>query len=401
LRSQHRSTDPLRQARVVIHARLQRRRPEIEREILSRINAVSGPIEDLAPEYVDSLRAAVAAALDFGLAAIECGEEQAPLIPATLLTHARVAARNGISLAAMQSRYIAGHGLLSDYLMREAEKDFAGGAVLMRLMRTQTALLDHGLTVIGEEHAREERSQVHTPEQRRVQCIQRLLNGEQLDTTSFAYDFDVHHLGIVAVGPESAQTVRDITEDLDYRRLLVPRPENMVWAWLGAHRQIDPARIASLVSEAPRMIVAIGEPNLGITGWRLTHRQARAALPLAQCRQSGMARYAEDAVLAASTKDDLLVTSLHQIFLAPLERDGQRGVKLLETLQMYFYTQRSISATASLLKLSQPTVRKRLRTIEDRLERSIGAASPELEVALRLRDLGAMMPIRSRSSTPP
>lgn len=97
-----------------LHARLQARRPEIERDVLSRVYGVSDPTGVSNSEYVDGLRAAVSAALDFGLAAIERGERRAPPIPAALLAQARVAARSGVGLDTVLRRYYAGHSLLDN-----------------------------------------------------------------------------------------------------------------------------------------------------------------------------------------------------------------------------------------------------------------------------------------------
>src|SRR5262249_18534067 len=65
--------------------RLRDRRQEIERETLTRIQAISGPA-DTDPVYSDGLRVAVATALDYGLSAIEAGEGHSSSVPPTLLT---------------------------------------------------------------------------------------------------------------------------------------------------------------------------------------------------------------------------------------------------------------------------------------------------------------------------
>jgi hypothetical protein len=71
-------------ARIALSRRLAERRPEIEAAALTRIYAIADPTEAGDPEYAEGLRAAVKAAIGYGLAAIEHGEERAPAIPAVL-----------------------------------------------------------------------------------------------------------------------------------------------------------------------------------------------------------------------------------------------------------------------------------------------------------------------------
>jgi hypothetical protein len=54
----------------------------------------------------------------------------------------------------------------------------------------------------------------------------------------------------------------------------------------------------------------MGEPARGIDGWRLSHRQAKAALPTALRAPEAFVRYGDVALLAATLADDLLATSL-------------------------------------------------------------------------------------------
>src|SRR6185295_7386978 len=96
------------------------RRPDLEQAALARIKAISDPADVADPDYVDGLRAALASALDYGLAAIEHGEDRAPPPPAPLLSQARLAARNGVGLDTVLRRYVAGYTLLGDCLVDEA-----------------------------------------------------------------------------------------------------------------------------------------------------------------------------------------------------------------------------------------------------------------------------------------
>ncbi len=377
-------------------ARLQVRRPEMEQAALTRIHAVSDSAEAPDPTYVEGLRGAVAAALDYGLATIASSEERAPPLPTVLLAQARLAARNGISLDTVLRRYFAGYTLLGDFVIEEAEATGLGGAALKRLLRTQAALFDRVVTAVTEEYSREEEGRLGSAEQRRAERVRRLLDGELLDASELEYDFSAHHLGAIASGPEAPQALRELARTLDRRALLVPRDEGTVWVWLGSRRRGDPAEIERLLPAdfPPQLSLAIGEPGEGMDGWRRTHRQARAALPIALRSPKTLTRYADVALLASVIEDDLLAASLHQLYLVPLgaERDG--GEALRQTLRAYFEAERNVSSTAAALGVNRQTVVNRLHAIEERFDRPLSNCAAEVEVALDLEDFGYKLPSR-------
>lgn len=92
-------------------------------------------------------------------------------------------------------------------------------------------------------------------------------------------------------------------------------------------------------------------------------------------------RYADEALLASMMQDDLLVTSLFQLYLAPLadERDG--GKALRQTLRAYFAAKGNVSSAATALQVSRKTITNRLALAEERLDRQLTSCSAELEGA--------------------
>ena len=374
----------LEQARSQLAERLQARRGEIEEATLTRVFALSEPSETADSEYAHGLRASVSAALDYGLGALGRSDERTPAIPAVLLAQARLAARNGISLDTVLRRYLAGYTLLGDFLLQEAEQSQAlRGTELQRLLRSQAALFDGLLAGVSEEYAREEQARLGSVDQRRADRIRRLVEGELLETTDLAYDFDAHHLGAIASGPGSEEAIRELSLPLECRLLVVRREEGSTWGWLGSSRPLDPAALAPPPGPT-RVAIAIGEPAQGLFGWRLTHRQARAALPIALHHPARVVRYSDVALLASMLRDDLLVTSLREIYLAPLEHERDGGETVKETLRAYFAADRNVSSAAAALGVSRQAVGRRLRSVEERLGRPLSVCAAELEAALRL-----------------
>jgi len=373
-----------------LRARLGARREEIEAAALTRVRAIEDPERAADPAYAEGLRAAVASALDYALEAIGSGGENGPPPPVRLLAQARLAARNGVSLDTVLRRYFAGYTLLGYFTIEEAGRDgLMDPTELKRLLAVQASLFDRLLAAIGEEHARESQARLRSTGQRQAERIVRLLEGELIDTAEIAYDFEGHHLGALASGPHAGEAIRSLAEPRDCRLLTVERREETVWAWLGTRTGPEAFALGPLAS-APLpegTSLALGEPGEGLAGWRLTHRQAVAALPVALRGGEGIVRYREVALLAAALKDGLLAGLLQSRYLTPLARDRDGGESARATLRVYFGAERNLSSTAASLGISRQAVSGRLRTIKERIGCALEACAPELELALRLHEL--------------
>ena len=366
----HHPSRTLEQARADVVERLRFRRAELEDTIFARfrdglLDSPGG--EDAA--YVTGLRAAVAAAVDYGLRGIENGEGWSGPIPAEVVAQARRAARLGVSLDTVLRRYLVGHTLLEDFFLEEADRSGVSGqrGAARQLLRAQASLLDRLLDAITGEYRNELERAGDSPERRRAERVRRLLAG--------------------AMG-----VVQGLAAGVDRRLLSVSHGEGAVWAWLGGRSSLavtDVERV--LAGEGPAgLLLAIGEPAQGIDGWRLTHRQAQAALLVALRRSKPrrLTRYADVALLALALRDEPQAKSLIEVFLSPLDSRRADGTVLRETLRAYFAAGRNASSAAAALGVARHTVENRLRAVEQSVGRSLQTCLAELEVALRLEELG-------------
>ena len=228
---------------------------------------------------------------------------------------------------------------------------------------------------------------------RRAERIEGLLNGELLDTPSLraelAYNFDAHHLGVLAAGPGAEEAIRELAGALDARLILLSRPGRTVWAWLGGRERLDPLAFESEASaiRTEDLSIAFGEPLEGLSGWRLTHRQASAALPVALRRRDRIVRYADVAVLAAICEDELLATSLRSLFLDPLDGSRDGGASAREMLRAYIEAGCNVSSAAARLGVNRHTAASRLRAVEAKLGRSLVSCLSQIDLALKLEEL--------------
>ncbi len=396
----------LESVRALLAERLRERRSEIEETIFARVREIgldSAVGEDA--EYVSGLGATVAEAVDYGLRSIEQDEDWLGSIPLAAVVQARRSARHGVSLQTVLHRYNAGQALLADFIMQEAEHiDLSSqGIALRQVLRTQGALLlDHFTASIASEYQHEVERAAHSPELRRMERVQRLLAGGSVDAAALGYELDAWHLALIAMGAMAEETVRRLAAGLDRQLLSVSRSEETVWAWFGGQRRLAIADLERPLSvkEAAGVSLAIGEPGRGIDGWRLTHRQAQAAILIALHRPQRLTRYADVALLAAVLRDKELATSLVEIHLSPLQDERDGGAVSRETLRAYFAAGCNTATAAAALGVDRHTVQRRLHAIEERLGRLLNTCQPELEVALRLEELGGATRLFGGSQPP-
>ena len=379
---------------VNLQTRLQARLPEIERECLEQIYAISDPSAVADPSYREGLRLAVTTALDYGLSAMEgpADASRAPVPPA-LLAQARAAAHAGIDLETIVRRYSAGYALLRDRLIEDAERASVDNPALKGLLRDQAALFDRLLNDVGAEYRRALDVDLG-PTQRYAKRIERLVTGESTDTTGIPYDFNAHHIGLVVAGPADPEAIRSLARNLDRRVLIVSPAKDTLWAWLGGRRVLntrDLHRLASAAEWPPGVSVATGEPDFGLSGWRFSHRQAQAALVIAIRDPEPVKRYADVAVESTLIRDDLLVNSLHQMYLAPLEQERDGGKVLRDTLRAYFSSEENVSSAAAVLGVKRHTVTNRLRKVENGIGQSLATCAAALNVALSIDRLSGRL----------
>jgi hypothetical protein len=378
-----------REIRDALAARLRERLPQLQQAVATRIYSIADPREVADPGYLQGLNEAVGAAIEYRLGVLEGGEKRAPDLPAVLLAQARLDARDGVALDTVLRRYFAGNALFGDFLVEEAERAEVPSAALRPLLAAQATLGDRLIAAVSEEHAREAKNRPRSAADRRRESVKALLAGELVDQSELGYDLDAHHLAVLVKGEGAEELMRGVAATLDRRLLAVQREEEPILAcWLGGMRPLAAEEaVAALVAVAPeRVVVAVGEPGDGLAGWRFSHHQAKAALPIAERRGQAVLRYADVAVLASIARDDLLATSLRRLYLEPLEQTRDGGKVARETLRAYFDAERNISSTAAALGVDRRTVRNRLRGIEELFGRPLTGSLADLEIALRLDD---------------
>jgi len=388
-----RAAFPPRELRAEVAERVRRRRGEIELATFARMENISDETPVADPEYLEGLRATVEAALDYAIEVVELGECRCPPVPPLLVAQARLAACNGVGLETVLRRYFAGFTLFGDYVLQEAEAVSPSGGISLRsLLQAQNAQFDQLITTISEEYARERKKWLRSSDRRLAETVEKLLSGELVDPTTLPIEFGSWHVGVVAKGQHVADALRGAAATLDLRLLLIKPGTGVVWAWVSGRKQPSLSRLRKeLLRRVPDTdSLALGEAGEGLAGWRTTHQQAKACLPVASRGDQPVVLYPHVGLIATLLRDEMLIDSLSRSYLRPLSEGSEAGGVLRDTLRAYLGAERNVSSAAAALGLSRSTVSNRLRTIEKRLGRPLGSCALELEAVLQLDELSVM-----------
>lgn len=368
---------------------LRSREAEIEQAIRTRILALNATARPSDPLYLEGLFAAVSATLDHLLRGLENTSGPPPEPPSALLDQARRAAQLDVALDLVLRRCIAGQAVLSDFLVSECHAtSLESDDLLHDSIRTLAFLGDRLFEAVAEEYRNELGRRVRTSDGRLLAAVERILAGERPGRDDLEYDLGGYHLGILARGLDLRSSIAKLSANLDRRLLFVPAPPQAVWAWLGGRRPFEPGEMESVREHRwpAGAALAFGEPGKGVDDWRLTHRQARAALPVA-LRRSGPVWYGDVVILVAAINDELLSTSLVRAYLKPLASDRDGGIEARKTLRAYFAADGNASSAAAMLSVKRHTVTNRLRSIEERIGMPLSKCLPEMLTALQMAEL--------------
>jgi len=333
--------------------------------------------------------------------------------PAAAGEYARRLAQRGVPVVALLRAYRIGSARFQDWCLQELSRHTDDAAVVsaagLRIAGTTNAYIDLVSEEIVSGYEAEKENWLRNQSVARAARVRALLRSEPVDVTAseaiLGYRLRQHHLGVVTwttkagTGGETLGLLERATAEVsaaagcDGRPIFLPQDESAAWAWLplGTRSEVTLADLSGV--GAPLVRFALGEPGLGVAGFRRTHRQALSAQAVAVAAgPSGppVTSFAEVAPLALMSGSLELLRNWVAETLGPLAADDEHNARLRDTLQVFLQENGSYKATAERLTLHKNTVQYRVRKAEESLKRPIAGDRLHVELALlATRWLGA------------
>jgi len=231
-------------------------------------------------------------------------------------------------------------------------------------------------------------------ESSRLRAVTGLLQGDldpRMAERSISYRLDASHIGYTLWDASGADRVRLETVAVElgaridhWQHLTVRSGSGTLNGWLSCRAgNLQPALQG--LEPPPGIQAAFGSTHWGLSGFRLTHREALEAKRVSGAIGSqSLTMYDDVGVLALASRDTELACAFVEAHLGSLSADDEKSRSLRETLRVFLQERGSPAATAARMRLHRNTVVKRIEKIEESLDTPIDRGSLNLRVALEL-----------------
>lgn len=304
---------------------------------------------------------------------------------------AAIAGRAGVPIeSVLKSRRIGNRVALDGWLDALADSPLAGSAEAVATLTRFVLDYDDRCTDLFVEVFLEAAHAARLHGHSRLASLRRVLSGSASTLTDEGYDLEGWHLAVIGWGERAERSLRRLAAESGAESLVVEVSDDGWWAWLGGAERAAAAalRCASRFEPEIGSGLACGGVARGINGFRSSHRQAGEAHRVAAYTDEPVTLFTEVALEAMALRDPQVAAEFVSSRLGPaMIGDDDRAIALRATLCSYFATAQNAASAAAALGVHEHTVARRVRGIEERLGCSVNEARPELELALRLREL--------------
>jgi DNA-binding PucR family transcriptional regulator len=326
--------------------------------------------------------------------------------PAASLEYARRRAQRGTPLTALLRAYRLGHTCFSDWLFKELARQADDAAMItaatLAMSKVVAGYVDQTSEEIVAAYTHEREHWLRNRSAARAARIRDLLSGERVNVSAteatLGYRLRQYHVGLVCWAGDATAAVDNITR-LEHAishvaakvvgpgdPVFLPRDESSAWAWLplGIRDRFDTVGAAATEVDDD-IYFAFGDAARGVTGFRLTHRQALAAqaVALAAGQAPRVVTFGEVAPVAMMLGSADLLRAWVLATLGGLATDDEHHARLRDTLLVFLQNGGSYKTTAERLVLHKNTVQYRIRKAEESLGRPAAGNRHDVELALR------------------
>ncbi len=374
--------------RAEIAAALAVMRPEIERNANDAIGRVEPSLPgDSQREYEHGIARAVQGVLDYVLAALAAGSTAVEPVPLVALDQARRAARMGVGLDTVLRRYAAGDRALRRAIA--AELDGRDESVADDVHTLADEAVDQAMGAAAAEFDAEIARLSEMADPRLILAIgllQEEINATEID----GYVLDRWHIGVVTESAVPKVGLLRLADSLGAQPLVVDSRRGQRWAWIGKREPLSVAGVEATLMEIfqHRAAFGVGEPRRGLSGWRLTHTEARSAAELPNDGSRPVTRLREHILEAAVLGNQAFAESLIATYIEPLEKEASKpAADLRRTVRAYLRSGQNANSAAQYLGIDRHTVLRRVRKVEELVGEKVEDCSAQLDTALRIASI--------------
>ena len=236
-------------------------------------------------------------------------------------------------------------------------------------------------------HKEEKERLARSTDRRKADRVERLLAGEALEEEDAGYGIEgIWHLAVIATGPTPRRVITKLAGDLECKTLAEERDKRTTWGWLGSPEPIPRRKLDDAMGTfGSGTTAATGEMQFGLRGWRESHRQAQAALAVAQRRGQPVTRWIDVSVEALIVEDETLARQLLRAYLGLLAADDMQEFR--KTMRAYLGSGHVAKTAAVRLNVHRRTVESRRNAVLELLDYDVPARHAELDLALRIYEL--------------
>jgi hypothetical protein len=335
--------------------------------------------------------------------------------PAAAVEYARRLAQRGTPVNDLIRAYYLGQAAMLDYAYEESCRQVADPELLGGMMRYALGVTftftDRVTKQVVSVYQEERDRWVFNRSAVRTARVKALLDGDgsvldsvDVDAAEVALGYRLRgaHLGIIAwhtsdaYADDALGALETLAVDLtkrvrgDSRPLFVPRDESSAWVWVPLDPAVFPPREhldEALANGEPSVRLALGEPGLGVQGFRRTHQQALRvhALALAAGEHCDRAlTFREVGTMALMTSDLSAARLWVADTLGTMSANDSQCERLRETLRVFLATGSSYTAAAAALTMHKNSVQYRVRKAQELLARPITENRLDVELALNM-----------------
>lgn len=361
--------------------------------------AADKPLVDL---LIESVTANVVTALDV----LETGSFGGDLhAPPAAVEYARRLAQRGVPITALLRAYRLGQAGFQQRIIMEMAAASAPQQLLLEASLEMSTTVFTYIDQISEQvvsayQAERDRWMRNRGAMRTARVMSLLANGATNVAeveTALGYSLRHTHRGVIVWTDDGSQAdrlsglERVVARLADHFRsdrppLVIAPDDATIWAWLSSAPDDSPVSGDKLTLPDEKTWVALGEPGVGVDGFRVTHRQARQAQIVASAARPIYRRQitvsAEIGLVALMCSDLEAVRAWVHGVLGPLATDDDAMQRMRETARVFLASGGSFTSAAHELMLHKNTVQYRIRKAAEIRGRALSDGRLDVEVAL-------------------